>query len=695
MGKIVILDENTANQIAAGEVIERPSSIVKEMVENALDANATSITVEISNGGKKYISITDNGDGIEVDDVELAFERHSTSKIRRIEDLGNLSTMGFRGEALASIASIAKVEVVTKTEAAVGGTRVIVEGGDIISVEPAGAPKGTTFIVRELFYNTPARYKFLKKDTTESSYVQDILTRISLARPDVSVKFISQGRTIMHTPGNHDLLSVIYSIYGKDIARAVIPVKASGEGLDITGFIGKPEIARGNRNYQSILVNNRFIYNRVITAAIEEAYKTRLMKKRFPFAVLKLNISPQFVDVNVHPSKLEVRFSDEQKVFRGVYHAVSGALSENASFRSIEEAIGKPSQKDSIFGTASNPQLNTSRKTSHQAVSPYFQPINRQETATQSTDNEINGEQRQSTSSPMHEKDKLHHSNGNRSGKDIPSPYELGKLSHAQVKASTAPVREQADDYAEEEQANTVAAQYQPSQRLTAKEAGNQTETDFSAEKDARYTQMENKQTSASREHERLLVARIIGQAFESYILLEESDDLLLIDQHAAHERIRYDKLIKQFAMQESFGQGLLSPLVVNLSELEMDKFHELSAYLVKLGFEAEDFGNRSILIRAIPYILDSSFSGQDFLEILEKLSQEVPSASEIIPEETLYMMACKSAIKANRKMTDMEIRGLIDELAKTENPYTCVHGRPIVISLSKRELEKRFKRIV
>ena len=337
MGKIVILDENTANQIAAGEVIERPASVVKELVENSLDAGATSVTVEIVNGGKKSIRVTDNGRGIEADDAFMVFERHATSKIRTIEDINRISTMGFRGEALASIASVAKVEMVTRSENDPNGTRVHVEAGNVISSSPAGAPVGTTFEIKELFYNTPARYKFLKNDTVEAGYIHEILTRIALSRPDVSIKLINQGKTVLHTPGNHDLLSVIYSIYGNDIARSVIPVKMSDDGIEIEGYIGKPEISRGNRGYESFFVNGRFIYNRIMTAAVEEAYKMKLMQKRFPFAVLKLKISPHFVDVNVHPAKLEVRFSDEKKVFRAVYHSVSAALSSASLIREVHE----------------------------------------------------------------------------------------------------------------------------------------------------------------------------------------------------------------------------------------------------------------------------------------------------------------------------------------------------------------------
>lgn len=692
MGKIILLDENTANQIAAGEVIERPASIVKEMVENALDANATAVTVDITGGGIKSIRITDNGGGMEADDVELAFERHATSKIRSIDDLNRLQTMGFRGEALASIASVAKVEVITKTEEAAHGIRAVIEGGNVLSVEPAGAPKGTTFTVRELFYNTPARYKFLKKDTVEAGYIQDILARIALARPDVSFKLTSQGRTLMHTPGNHDLLSVIYSVYGKDIARAVVPVKLTGEGVEVSGYVGKPEIVRGNRSYQTILVNGRVIYNRTITVALEEAYKTRLMQKRFPFAVLKLNISPHFVDVNVHPAKLEVRFSDEQKVFRAVYHSVSEALAENASFRVISEVSEtRPGQVNKEYpinmapagnspSAAKSPVLKEDtpdrswQRHGHELQNVKFDPQAVQKEPSISKSGNIDVLR----TAEIGQK-KLPEGTGDISRGFRPTEYPVAKTQ------STHPVVTGQQVYG-----------FQPTDGggEKARETAGHADKPEGAENPAAPGDVP--QISKAEEgKERLLRARIVGQAFESYILLEEGDDLILIDQHAAHERVRYETLKKQYLMKETFSQGLLSPLVVNLSELEMERFRELSDHLQKLGFEAEDFGNRSVLIRAVPYILDSSFSAQDFLEILEKLSQEAPTVSEILPEETLFMMACKSAIKANRSMSPMEIRGLVEELVNTENPYTCVHGRPVIITMGEKELQKRFKRIV
>lgn len=756
MGRIVILDENTANQIAAGEVIERPASIVKEMVENALDANATAITVDIAGGGIKSIRITDNGDGMEADDVELAFERHATSKIRRIEDLNQLSTMGFRGEALASIASVAKVEVITKTETAPTGTKAIVEAGNILTVEPAGAPKGTTFAVRELFYNTPARYKFLKKDTTEAGYIQDILTRIALARPDVSFRLLSQGRTLMHTPGNHDLLSAIYSIYGKEIAHAVVPVSASGEGVEVMGYVGKPEIARGNRSFQSILVNGRFIYNRVITAALEEAYKTRLIQKRFPFAVLKISLSPWFVDVNVHPAKLEVRFSDDQKVFRAVYHAVSAALDGNASFRTMEDTAPvrysagnkmnrQPSRQANLQetlqtghitgqptgtipgNTGTSAGINQAQAKSYTAgIAPdggrtqakafsawpapadrLFHPNIGQQTKVFETGNDKQHKLR--TASEQADQGDWFgepHLVGNRGPTDVPAKEGVGNgftekgglgADFSVRNSREAPVKSDQDNVEplKNGRDNDVPAVRGREADIPVKcnQEANLPMTG-SRENVAR-ADVDRDAAAAINDRERLLRARIIGQAFESYILLEDGDEILLIDQHAAHERIRYEKLKKQFILQETFGQGLLSPLAVTLSELEMDRFHDLSEYLNRLGFEVEVFGSRSVLIRAIPYVLDGSFSGQDFLEILEKLWTEAPAVSEVIPEETLYMMACKSAIKANRNMSTMEIRGLVEQLAEAENPYTCVHGRPVIISMTKKELEKRFKRIV
>lgn len=685
MGKIIILDENTSNQIAAGEVIERPASIVKEMAENALDAGATSITVEINGGGIKSIRITDNGEGMEADDVAMAFERYGTSKIKRIDDLDKLTTMGFRGEALASMASVSKVEVITKTEEAKTGTKVIVEAGNMILTEPVGAPKGTTFIIRELFYNTPARYKFLKKDSTEAGYIHDILVRIALGRPDISIKLINQGKTVMHTPGNHDLLSVIYSLYGKEIARSVIPVDASGDGIGITGFVGKAEISKGNRSSQSIIVNNRFVYNKIVTAALEGAYKTRLMQKRFPFAVLKLSISPAFVDVNVHPAKLEVRFSDEQKVFRAVYHAVFSALS-GESLIPTESIDVKKSVNRSGEQTENSQMRFQNAPTIVGKMSPIADDTNNVGKTSPTADDT------------------------NYAGKTSPTTEDTDNV------VKTSPTTDDTDNAGKtsltEDDTNHVVktehnnytiqkpAQMPPASPFGGNKTAIPTDNCSFENKEIRHeesllTPIPDSKDTKDDDRKKLLNANIIGQAFDSFIIIEDGDELLLIDQHAAHERIRYERIRKQFSEGETFSQGLLSPLTVNLSELEMDKFHDVLYIIEKLGFEAEDFGDRTIIIRSIPYVLDGGFSGRDFLDILNKLRQEIDIVSEIVPEETIYMMACKSAIKANREMTKMEIRGLIEELTATDNPYTCVHGRPIIISMHKREFEKKFKRIL
>jgi len=640
MGRVVILDESTANQIAAGEVIERPASVVKEMVENSLDANATSITVEILNGGIKSIKIIDNGDGMDADDVEMAFERYATSKIRSIDDLNRISTMGFRGEALASIASVSKVEVITKTEEAEIGTRVVTEGGRVLLSEPVGAPKGTMFVVRELFYNTPARYKFLKKDSTEAGYIHDIITRNALARPDVSIKLVNQGKTVIHTPGNHDLLSTIYSLFGKETANAVIPLSFKQGGIEVTGYIGKPEISRGNRSLEMVFVNGRSVYNRVITAAIEDAYKTRLMQKRFPFTVLKLDISPEAVDVNVHPAKLEVRFSDENMIYRAVNIAVSEALSGASLIQGVDEKGSNHAQSYSYQETP---------ETEAEQVKMQGKPGIR----VNQPDNSLWVPEYRKKEYPVYSKPM--------------EPVPVSETNTSEEEKEL--IREERRDAAAPGTAAQAAEPIRPAAVVPAPQVQD--------------------------DRERLLNAEIVGQAFETYIILEDGEDLFLVDQHAAHERIRFEKIKKQYTLENPFSQGLLSPLTVELTELEMQKFNELAPYIKKLGFDAEAFGNRTVLVRAIPSLMGSSFSARDFRDILGKLSQEIKGVSEIIPEETIYMMACKSAIKANRSMSQMEIRGLIRDLAGCENPYTCVHGRPNIISIGKKELEKKFKRIV
>lgn len=631
MGKIVILDENTANQIAAGEVIERPASVVKEMVENSIDAGATQITVEIRNGGISYIRVTDNGNGIEGDDLEFAFERHATSKIRRIEDLDSLTTMGFRGEALASVASVSHLEATSKTRESSVGNTLKIEGGRVVSIAQAGCPDGTTFIVRNLFYNTPARYKFLKKDSTEAGYVSDIIERLALANPGISFKFIQNGQTQLHTPGNHDLLSTIYSIFGKEIASSLIPVDYSTDGFSLTGFIGKPEIARGNRNSQYIYLNGRYIKNRILSKALEDSYKTRLMQNKFPFCVLMISTSPRNYDVNVHPQKLEVRFANENAVYSLVYHGCESALLGQSMIRSFEPGL-KEEKPETIQVSKQEeirpiPEIKT--------VKTVYVPETKQE-------------------SLFEEK------------RPVVEPPRF-------IEKTTRPV------FIEKTETHDAV-----------KEAKKEEEKISEPTEPFR----DNEPAVSGNSATELLEATIVGQAFDTYILLQRGDNLYIIDQHAAHERIRFETLKNRLQKEESFSQSLLEPYIIKLNSNEfgfvMSKLDEFN----KIGFEIEAFGLNTVIVRSVPDFYDTSFSAQDFIEILDRWSQTGAKQTGI-SDEALFMISCKGALKANRSMSREEIRGLVESLAAMENPYTCVHGRPIILTLDKKEFEKRFKRIV
>lgn len=633
MSKIVILDEKTANQIAAGEVIERPASVVKEMVENSIDAGATQITVEIRNGGIAYIRVTDNGNGIEKDDLEFAFERHATSKIRRIEDLDGLSTMGFRGEALASIASVSQLEVTSKTENDTTGTTLKMEGGRVIEVSQAGSPKGTIFIVRNLFYNTPARYKFLKKDTTEAGYISDIIQRLALANPGISFKFIQNNQTQLHTPGNHDLLSVIYSVFGKDIAKSVLPVKYETEGFILEGFIGKPEIARGNRNNQSVFLNGRYIRSKVITKALEDAYKTMLMQNKFPFCVLLLKCLPESYDVNVHPQKLEVRFVNENSVYSTIYHGVRGTLLGESEIR-----VFKPNTEETGM------KLNVSTN-----IAPrVFNDIKKMPPA---------------NDTPLPKQSTLFDS----------LPEKTIQIENKDHKISDETVQKYDN-----------RPQYYTDSKIIEESKVAQETMAFE----------EPKLTTENASLQELSDASIVGQAFDTYILLQGGNNLYIIDQHAAHERIRYETIKQRRAKNESFSQIILEPIIIKLTVNEYDFIMEKQAAFQSLGFEIEAFGSNTVIIRSIPDFYDSSFSISDFNEILDRWMQTGSNQSDI-SDEALYMISCKGALKANRTLSKEEIHGLVESLCAMENPYTCVHGRPVILTMEKKEFEKRFKRIV
>jgi DNA mismatch repair protein MutL len=595
MGKIVILDEHTANKIAAGEVVERPASIVKELCENSIDAGATSITVEIKNGGISYIKVADNGSGILKDDVEIAFEKHATSKIRSETDLHSVVTMGFRGEALASIAAVAKVTLVTKTMNEPEGSKVEIQGGAIVTKEDVGCPIGTNIIVRDLFFNTPARYKFLKKDYTEAGYVEDVVTRLALANPEISFRLINNGQVVIHSPGNSDLLSTAFAIFG-NVAKSTVKVHHMEEGVEIKGIAGKPDTARSNRGQETFFINGRYIKNKTVAAAVEEAYKTLIPAGKYPFAILNVMINPQNVDVNVHPTKQEVRFSDENVIFRSVYHALKNALFEGPDLIP-DFTVGKSHK-------AEPPQ----RTMDHYAQ-------------------ELFEEMRDKEPQKTIFKPRLDFGfSGNNIGKE-----DQKKISDVNL-------------YVQEKQ-------------------------------------------------EEFVPFKIIGTVFSTYIIVEFNNEMYIIDQHAAHERVMYEKLKKRMDLGESISQMLFIPEVIELTHKEIDMIEQNRQAIAKFGFTFENFGNQTIKVNSVPL---GSYKGsvkELFLEVVDGL-QELSKKEGIEKEDgMLYRIACKSAVKANAGLSKEEISALLKSMESVENPYTCPHGRPTTIKMSQKEIEKRFLR--
>jgi DNA mismatch repair protein MutL len=669
MGKIIVLDENTVNRIAAGEVVERPASVVKELVENSIDAGSTVINTEIRNGGISFIRVLDNGSGLASDDVEMAFERHATSKIRRADDLGSITSMGFRGEALSSTAAVSDVQMLTRTRDSVQGVRISVRGGVVTDIGPAGCPVGTSITVKELFFNTPARYKFLKKDTTEAGYVTDILSRIALAHPEISLTLTSNGKKIIHTPGNGDLRSTVFSIYGADTAKQLLEVDYSDGGIRIEGFAGKAEIARTSRTNQSIYINKRYIRSKTVTSAIDSAYSTFLMKNRYPFVLLIITVDPSNVDVNVHPSKMEVKFSNEQAIFRAVYHAVNNALLSGSTIRTLPGSYNSGSSYISVGSTSAidaeksekfddmvsdNVQKNTVNVRNPDDIVSRYSPKG---TATNKNS----------------DVDRFSDTSFRPGGKSLRSP-SYTQQEFEWVKKGLEEKREAAISgstiYTDLEQENS---------------------SDKVAEKQLTVPD-EIKDTVKTGLFDG---TRIIGQVFSTYVLLEGEDEIFLLDQHAAHERIRYEKLKKSFSKNESFSQMLMSVIHVDLTSFEYQFAVSEANFFEKLGFSFESFGTNSLILRSAPFVDDGLDIKGCFLEILDFVMNGSSSEKSLIADEALYRMACRSAVKANKKLDEREIRALLSELSSLENPYTCPHGRPAVFRLRRYDIEKLFKRIV
>ena len=668
-GKIQVLDQVTIDKIAAGEVVERPASVVKELVENAVDAGATAVTVEIQDGGISLIRISDNGCGILREDIPNAFLRHSTSKIRRVEDLVGIHSLGFRGEALSSIAAVSQVELCTKTREDTFGSRYRIEGGKEVALEEAGVPDGTTFMVRQLFYNTPARRKFLKTPMTEASHVSDLLTRLALSHAEISFRFINNGQTKIHTSGNGRLKDVIYHIYGRDITGNLLEIHAAKNGMAADGFLGKPIITRGNRNYENYFINGRYIKNSIVSKAIEDAYKDFSMQHKYPFVVLHFTMPGGNIDVNVHPTKMELRFSNQQEVYHFVYESVSRALHEEELIPEVTLPEIKVPESSPVKETLSGLKASSGLKTS---------------------------------SGPK--------TSSSRDTTDIPetAPVQAvgpsagyGTLSQP---ASVSGGPKDLDYFMEKMKERVNSYHHQVSEA----EVKNRTEINrpaAAAEKireAVNYRKQQEKPEQLSLFDEKLLKReqpapyKIVGQVFETYWIVELADKMYIIDQHAAHERVLYEKTLKGMKDREYTSQYLSPPLVLSLSMQEAQLLERYLDRFTRIGFEIEPFGTDTYAVRALPDNLFGIAKKELLLEMLDALSDEIgPNLAPELIDEKIASMSCKAAVKGNSRLSRQEVDTLIGELLKLENPYHCPHGRPTVIEMTKRELEKKFKRIV
>ncbi len=662
MSKIQALDQITIDKIAAGEVIERPASVVKELVENAVDAGASAVTVEIKDGGISFIRIMDNGCGIEKEDVRAAFLRHSTSKIRTVDDLVHIGTLGFRGEALSSIAAVAQVELVSKAPDSEYGIRYLISGGKEESFEETGAPDGTTFLVHQLFYNTPARKKFLKTPMTEAGHVGDLMTRIALSHPEVSFRFINNGQVKLHTSGNGDLKDVIYHIYGREITSNLLNADYDKNGIRITGYLGKPVISRGNRNFETYFVENRYIKSSLVSKAIEDGYKDFSMQHRYPFVVLNISVDGEQVDVNVHPTKMDVRFGNQQEVYNAIYEAVNAGLHR-------EELIPQVTI-DSVPGITPESMSKTGPEPKKEPVSKLEpEPKGKPETDNASV-------KREERIIPPPEKRDLNYFMEEMK-KRVASYHE--RNSSAEVKDKTAVFKP-------ERQADRIreAVTYQARPKKKEEEAPDC--------EPRQMTLFEERllQEEARDKH------KIVGQIFDTYWLVEYHDNLYIIDQHAAHERVLYEKTLKGMRTREFTSQMIHPPIILNLTIQEAELLRTYMEQFTRIGFEFEEFGQDSYAVRAVPDNLFSIAKKELLLEMLDGLSDGISrNAPESLIDEKIASMSCKAAVKGNMRLSAAEADALIGELLTLENPYHCPHGRPTIIAMSKRELEKKFKRIV
>ncbi len=743
MGNIVLLDDLTINKIAAGEVIERPASVIKEMIENSIDAGAKNITVEIKNGGISYIRVTDDGKGIASDDLEIAFERHATSKIRCADDLENVKSMGFRGEALASIAAIANVELVSKTNSQETGYKITVEGGKVLNKEEIGCPTGTTITVKNLFFNTPVRYKFLKKDYTESGYIEDAITRIALVNPNISFKLINTGKTVIQTNGNGDLKTVVYSIYGKDVADGILNVNYNYEDINIVGVVGKPEIARSNRSNQLFFVNKRYIKDKTLSSATEQAFKGMLPIGKFGFVVLDLEMDPSKVDVNVHPAKLEVRFEDENKVFKAIYHAIKDTLlkselvanttkesvvedvtkrietindekkleekiqlkenkDEPSLFKRIEEINKKNEEKSALVNI---PKVDIPESTENilnqlkqlQEKLKKETEENKKKEKIEIEEHERLEEKEEKIKETEEEKEnvivdeiKEKNENGETERKEE-TPSEIAKNEEFKK------LKEQIDMLrkAEEQETENFDQMYE-------KTFGNKPIGIIQEEKEAEkqidaediFENTENVSVFEDIEEYNKPTYKFIGIAFKTYIILEMNKEMYILDQHAAHERIMYEQIKKNYYNNSTKdSQMLLLPDVITLTHKEMDIAKENMDMFRRAGFTLEEFGENTIKLSGVPNICVDLNTKELFLETLDEINTVARTAKQEKEEKFIATVACKAAVKANMALTKEEVDSLMDQLLKLPNPFTCPHGRPTAIKMTKYDIERKFAR--
>lgn len=648
MPNIAILNQETIDKIAAGEVVERPCSVVKELVENAIDAGSTAITVEIKEGGISFIRITDNGCGIERDQVAVAFYRHSTSKIRSAEDLLTVKSLGFRGEALSSISAVARVELITKTYDELTGTRYVIEGSKELSNEEIGAPDGTTFIVKDLFYNVPARRKFLKTAQTEGSYISDMVEKLALSHPDISFKFINNNQTKLHTSGNGNRKDIIYHIFGREISSSLLEVKHECEYFKVEGFIGKPVITRGNRNYENYFINGRYVKSNILSRAIEEAYKNFLMQHQYPFTVLYFTFFSE-LDVNVHPTKMELRFDNNNEIYVELCDTIYAILSHKEMIPDVPV--------DSTLAP---------KKIVHEYKEPIPEPFEKRR---------INEVRAAESRSVYGQSVTATVKSSTVKGPAVNEPLTENTLNQQKAKTSAStPVVHTGNSV---EPKPETSSEYEPAQVVTGTQ---QTLGDYDK---VFLTESAKKQFS------------IIGQLFKTYWLIEFEDKLYIIDQHAAHEKVLYEKTMAKLANKDFTSQRISPPIVMTLDARESEMLEKYRPQIEQFGYEVEHFGGKEYMVSAIPDNLFNIDMKDLFIEMLDDFSNATCRQTPDIITEKVASMSCKAAVKGNDKLTLPEINELIDELLSLDNPYNCPHGRPTIISMSKYEIEKKFKRIV